>query len=117
MAHQQPHTASAEQKTRLPISRSVIDSPESPTTVVGQRPYGKSRLNPVMNYAGDSSTASSPPSRPILIFAEPTGRWPTGLKKTRYNHYDNPSRHDRRLYAIDAEGRLVTNADGDSQGQ
>ena len=56
------------------------------------------KLNLVMNYAGDG---------PILVFAEPTGHWPKGLKKTRYNHYDNQSRHDRRLYAIDAEGRLL----------
>ncbi|MCF6310859.1 MAG: hypothetical protein L3J39_00255 [Verrucomicrobiales bacterium] len=26
---------------------------------------------------------------------------------TRENHYDNPSRRDRRLYALDEDGKLL----------
>jgi len=40
----QQGTLFAEQRSRLPISRSVIDSSERPTAVVGQIPSGKSRF-------------------------------------------------------------------------
>ena len=44
MSPKRSNTPCAEQKTRLPISRSVINSSERPMAVVGQRPSGKSRI-------------------------------------------------------------------------
>ena len=43
MAHQRSNRAAIEQKERLPISRSAIESSERPTAVVGQSLSGKSR--------------------------------------------------------------------------
>lgn len=60
--------------------------------------HGFQSLNLVMNYRG---------SGPILIAAEPTGPWPEGWTRTRETHYDNPSRRDRKLYAVDAQGNVV----------
>jgi len=47
-----PGAPCAEQKMGLPISRSVVESPEMPTTVAGRRPSGKSRIR---SWSGPSS--------------------------------------------------------------
>lgn len=61
--------------------------------------HGLDQLNLVMDYAG---------AGPRLIAAEPTGPWPEGLERTPEIHYDNPSRWNRRLYAVDGLGRAVS---------
>ncbi|MDP6775887.1 MAG: BNR-4 repeat-containing protein [Candidatus Latescibacteria bacterium] len=63
--------------------------------------HGLDTLNLVMNYGG---------SGPFMLVPEPTGRWPEGLERTPQNHYDNPSRRNRRLYAADTEGCLFPRA-------
>ena len=55
-------------------------------------------INRVMNYPGDG---------PFLIISEATGKLPKDFKVTPQNHYDNPWRKNKRLYALDAEGRFV----------
>jgi len=64
----------------------------------GQAGHALQALNLVMNYAGDG---------PILLASEPTGPMPEGWVKTRETHYDHPGRRDRRLYAVDAAGRVL----------
>jgi hypothetical protein len=49
MARQRPDTPSAEQRIYLSILRSVIQSSERPTVVVGRRSSGKSRIFTVMS--------------------------------------------------------------------
>ena len=61
--------------------------------------HGLQTLNLVMNYSG---------SGPVLIVAEPTGVWPEGWVRTGETHYDNPARRDKRLYAVDADGGIVS---------
>ena len=55
--------------------------------------------NKVMNYPG---------SGPFLIVSEPTGPWPRGIERDVHNHYDNPSRKYKKLYAVDRQGEIVT---------
>lgn len=55
-------------------------------------------LNRVMNYSGDG---------PFLIISEATGRLPKDFKVTPANHYDNPWRKNKRLYALDEEGGFL----------
>ncbi len=56
-------------------------------------------LNRVMNYAADG---------PFLIISEATGRLPKDFEVTPQNHYDNPWRKNKRLYAIDEEGHFLS---------
>ena len=46
-------------------------------------------------------------SGPFMIISETKGPWPVGKKITRANHYDNPARRDKRLYALDRQGRFI----------
>ncbi|MBN1342866.1 MAG: BNR-4 repeat-containing protein [Phycisphaerae bacterium] len=55
-------------------------------------------LNRVMNYPGNG---------PFLIIAEATGQYPKDFKITPTNHYDNPWRKNRKLYALDEQGRFL----------
>ncbi|MFO7974075.1 MAG: BNR-4 repeat-containing protein [Candidatus Hydrogenedentota bacterium] len=61
--------------------------------------HGFQQINKVMNYSGTG---------PFLIASEPTGPWPEGWEKTQFTHYDNPSRRDKRLYAFDVDGNLIS---------
>jgi len=60
--------------------------------------HGLQQLNLVMNYDGDG---------PFVIVSEPTGAWPDGWERNETTHYNNPSRWNRRLYALDRQGNLV----------
>lgn len=60
-------------------------------------------LNRVMNYAGDG---------PFLIISEATGQLPEDFEVTPQNHYDNPWRRDKRLWALDEEGRFIAGPAG-----
>ncbi len=55
-------------------------------------------VNKVMNYPGGG---------PFLIVSEITGPWPRGLERDVHNHYDNPSRKFKKLYAVDRQGEIV----------
>ena len=63
--------------------------------------HGLQQLNLVMDYQGDG---------PFIIVSEPTAPWPTGWELTSDAHYNNPSRWNRRLYALDREGNFVSAA-------
>jgi hypothetical protein len=56
-------------------------------------------VNRVMHYAG---------SGPFLILAEATGQLPKDFQVTPANHYDNPWRKNKRLYALDEQGRFLS---------
>ena len=56
-------------------------------------------LNRVMNYSGGG---------PFLIISEATGQLPEDFKVTPANHYDNPWRKNKRLYALDEQGRFLS---------
>ncbi len=55
-------------------------------------------INLVMGYNGTG---------PILLASEPVGSLPSTWQRTRENHYDNSGRRDRRLYALDGDGKLL----------
>ena len=63
--------------------------------------HGLDTINLVMGYGG---------SGPFMLLSEPTGPWPEGLERTPQNHYANPSRRNRRLYAADIDGRFFPRA-------
>ena len=56
------------------------------------------QLNRVMNYSGDG---------PFLVISEATGQYPDDFKVTLSNQYDNPWRKNKRLYALDEQGRVL----------
>jgi len=60
--------------------------------------HGLLGVNLVMGYAG---------SGPFLLAAEVTGKYPKDFKITPANHYDNPWRKNKKLYALDEQGRFV----------
>ena len=55
-------------------------------------------LNRVMNYSG---------SGPFLIISEATDRIPKNFRITPTNHYDNRWRKNKKLYALDEQGRFI----------
>ncbi len=59
---------------------------------------GLQGVNLVMNYPGHG---------PFLILADATGKLPKDFKVTPANHYDNPWRKNKRLYALNEAGRFV----------
>jgi len=61
--------------------------------------HGLHGVNLVTSYSG---------SGPFLILAEATGAHPKGFKVTPANHYDNPRRRNKKLYALDEQGRFIT---------
>ena len=46
-------------------------------------------------------------SGPRLLVGERPGEWPEDVARTPRNHYDNPGRRDKRLYAVTADGETV----------
>jgi hypothetical protein len=44
---------------------------------------------------------------PKLLVGERPGEWPRDVERTPENHYDNPRRRDKRLYALTTDGRVV----------
>jgi hypothetical protein len=58
--------------------------------------------NLVMGYPG---------AGPRLLVGERPGPWPPDVQRTPANHYDNPRRRDKRLYALDADGQTLPAAE------
>lgn len=44
---------------------------------------------------------------PRLLVGERPDPWPEDMERTPENHYDNPARRDKRLYALSADGNTV----------
>ncbi len=76
---------------------------DSGRCVIDRRELGRGLqgVNIVTNYPGDG---------PFLIVAEATGKLPYDFAVTRDNHYDNPWRKNKRLYALDHEGNSLSNS-------
>ncbi len=63
--------------------------------------HGLQGLNLVTDYPGHG---------PFLLLGEATGTYPKDFKVTPQNHYDNPWRKTKRLWALDAAYGWVTSA-------
>ncbi len=68
--------------------------------IIDRRKLGRGLqgINLVMNYPGHG---------PFLLLGESTGEYPKDFKVTPQNHYDNPWRKNKRLYALDEKGRFI----------
>ncbi|MBN2309511.1 MAG: BNR-4 repeat-containing protein [Candidatus Hydrogenedentes bacterium] len=60
--------------------------------------HGIQGVNRVMNYPGHG---------PFLIVCEATGTYSDDFEVTPQNHYDNPWRKNKRIYALDEQGRFI----------